>query len=144
MLFSAWYLVFDLCLNIFSIWMISINEYFMADGGIYMWGYILCLLPEVILVILFFTYLCSADSPYARKKMVTIMLLGWITALLIILWVIIYIYGIYQYDEVWNGSGPRAKEGEEEKRYTSQPKWEYMLFQLYLGIINLIFYIWQW
>ena len=47
------------------------------------------------------------------------MLLGWITALLLLLWVTIYIYAIYPYDEVYNGSGPKAKEGEEEKNYTT-------------------------
>ena len=56
------------------------------------------------------------------------MLLGWITALLIILWTTVYIYAIYPYDEVYNGSGPRDKEGsDEEKRYTTSPKHIYWI-----------------
>ena len=46
------------------------------------------------------------------------MLLTAVTAILLILWVIIYIYCIYPYDEVYSGSGDKVADGEEDKNYT--------------------------
>ena len=107
-----------------------------------MFGYVLCLAPEFVALILFFMYICSKDSEYSRKTLPLIMLLTALTAFLLILWIIIYIYCIYPYDEVYNGSGEKAPDGQEDTNYTKQPKWAYCLYMCSLWLANVIFYVW--
>ena len=96
-------------------YLIYFNAYF---SEWYFFGYMICLLPEFIAFTLFGMYLCSQDSEYSRNKLPTIMLLMWITALLLISLVLIYILAIYPYDDVYVGWGDKAADGEEETHYS--------------------------
>jgi hypothetical protein len=59
-------------------------------------------------------YFCTKDTSDSRKRLPTAIILAFVTEILLVVWVIVYIWFIYPRDEVFVGSGDRADDVEEE------------------------------
>ena len=72
------------------------------------------------------------------------MLLAFITSVLVFIWLIVYIYWIYPYEEVYVGMGDKAEEGEEETNYSKQSKMEFLIIWATFPLFNALFYFESW
>ena len=92
------------------------NQYF---DDYYFFIYMLCLLPITIAAVLYLLFWCSEDSPRARGQLQFGIACAGITALLVGIWVTVYVYALYPEsgDELWVGMGKKADDGEEETNY---------------------------
>ena len=87
------------------------------------------MLPIVISLVLYLLYFCQPDSHYGRRQLVVAVICALVTSVLIAVWIVVYIKCIYQYDEVYIGTGRVAGEGEEDPgpNYDKQDKSEYII-----------------
>ena len=77
---------------------IVMNEHF---DFVYGCVYAFILLPLFVAVVLQFVYWCSADSHGARSVVPWSFLIGGIVNVLLIIWIITYIVGIYSEEKVY-------------------------------------------
>ena len=90
-------------------------------------------------------YFCSKDSPDSRKRLPTAIILAFVTDILLVVWVIVYIWFIYPRDEVFVGTGDRADDGEEETNYSRSPsKPQYIFWAILLPLLNIPYYIYSY
>ena len=135
-------LTFDLLWSCYEAWRITNNEYF-TEFHFYFYGFCLLLLPLFIAFILFSLYFCaqaSKDDTHARERLPLAIILALTTAVLISLWVVVYIYCIYPDDEVYIGGGHKAEDGDEETNYTKTSKGMYVLNMIFNHLVFAIYY----
>ena len=80
--------------------MIAMNDYF-AEDPIYDNVYATCVLGAIVASILFLIYLICKDSRDTRSLLPLAFLVAAISFLVLGLWIIIYIFGIYEKDKVY-------------------------------------------
>ena len=69
---------------------------------------------------LYFIY--KGDEPRIRSQLLKAIGAAAIGALLIAIWITVYIECIYPYDDVYLGSGPKAESVDKEKNYEKESK----------------------
>ena len=82
------------------------NDYF-SDAFYYV--FLFCLLPFFFATVIYFGFFCMTDSPWSRKSIPVALLLAFISSFLMFIWIIIYIYGVYQRDDLYVGNGKAAE-----------------------------------
>lgn len=92
------FLFLYLVLESINLFIIFFNETF---DFVYALGYFICLLPLITGACIYTYYYVSEDSPKSRKWLPWAHLLSFITTLLLILWIIIYIGLIYNRESVY-------------------------------------------
>ena len=143
-------LMIDLLLEAVNLVIIFNNESFIMA---YPLVYFVCLLPLVTAVIIYSYYYVSEDSIKTRKWLPWAHLLGALTSLLLILWIIIYIGCIYDREMVyvnrWDREvNPSPEDMVDERthkgKYIKESKQFYILWHIIppivFGIAYLVFY----
>ena len=96
------------------------NEYF---DDVYFYIFILLLLPLVVAIMIFSLYFSyKDDEPRIRSQLLKAIGAAAIGALLIAIWITVYIECIYPYDDVYVGSGTKAESVEKETNYEKKSK----------------------
>ena len=112
-----------------------------------MYYWMVCLLlitPAIVAVVFWFIYWCFVDSEDqesedgGRKRLVAAVWLTLAAAILLFFWNIIYIFCLYDYDEVYVGYGQPAEPGSENdtnENYYKVSKSDYVLEALFEAIL---------
>ena len=133
------YILANLCFNMYQAYTLDMNDYY---SEWYYYVYCLCLLPFFISIVLYFMYYCQKDHPSARARIPIAILCALIGSLAIFIWILIYVFGIYESDDhIMVGSGHAAEEGEEETNYVAQDKGEYILEFGIFHLLNAFLYL---
>ena len=94
----AIFVIIDFCSELFRLVFIGINKYF---DPIYLWIHVLIALALLVSVVLVCYYLFARDSKKSRAVVPWAFLISAIACFLFVLWTAVYIFFIYDKDEVY-------------------------------------------
>ena len=129
----------DFVFKCFEVVEIFGNPYFGMEYGLV---FSLCLLPYLAAILLLFVYICN-DTPFTRSVVPWAFLAAAIASILIAIWVIVYICGIYKEPMVrkplnWGDEAEDMDSG----NYTVQKKASYVFWNTVLCFINFGLFLW--
>ena len=106
--------------QVFLLYLIGTNKYF---DPIYLWVYVALVFALLVSVILVSYYLFARDSKESRAVVPWIFLISAVASFLICFWIIVYIFFIYEKNEVYvtwperdtdKNGGKRKRKSDEE------------------------------